>query len=309
MPQAVRRRPAVLARLRPRTIVAGYRLAVWLSARVPPRAAYPALDAAGDLLYQINIRACWAVVANLARTMAGWPVGARRRAGRHVFRHVLRNYYDTFRLPAMTEVEIDDFVRLEGTEHVTGALATGRGVIVVTAHVSSLVVGAQALAQRFGGATVVVEPLEPPELLDLLVAVRGSHGLRMVPIGPALAADLTAALRRNELVFLAVDRDLGAATLTVPFFGRPTPIPSGAAVLALRTGATVLSAFTARRRDGRLRGIVDPPLDVTPTGVIRADMLALTSAMAARLEYHIGRYPEQWTVLQRIWPDSGRETR
>jgi len=309
MPQAVQRRPAVLARLRPRTIVAGYRLAVWLAGRVPPRVGYPILDASGDFLCLTNVCACRAVVANLARTMAGRPARIRQRAGRHVFRHVLRNYYDTFRLPAMSEAEIAGFVRLEGTEHVAAALARGRGAIVVTAHVSSLVVGAQALAQRFGGATVVVEPLDPPELLDLLVAVRGSHALRMVPIGPSLAADLTAALRRSELVFLAVDRDLGAATLSVPFFGRPTPIPSGAAVLALRTGATVLSAFTARRRDGRLRGIVDPPINVTPTGVIRADMLALTSAMAARLEYHIGRYPEQWTVLQRIWPDSGRETR
>jgi len=27
----------------------------------------------------------------------------------------------------------------------------------------------------------------------------------------------------------------------------------------------------------------------------------LTSLVTARLEYHIGRYPEQWTVLQRVW--------
>jgi len=30
----------------------------------------------------------------------------------------------------------------------------------------------------------------------------------------------------------------------------------------------------------------------------------ITAAIAGRLEYHIGRYPEQWTVLQRVWGDA-----
>ena len=289
---------------RTRAVVAGYRLAVALAGRVPPRVAYPVLDAAGDLLHRVSPGARRAVMANLARTMASRPAYHRARAARLVFRHALRNYYDTFRMPAMSDSQLADFVPIEGAEHVEAALAHGRGAVVVTAHVSSLVVGAQALAQRFGGATVVVEPLDPPELLDLMVRVRGSHHLRMVPLGPKLAVELAASLRRNELVFLAVDRDFGAASLPTPFFGAPAPIPTGAALLALRTGAVVLSAFVSRRRDGRLQGVVHPPIAVTPTGNLRADVARITAAIAGRLEYHIGRYPEQWTVLQRVWVET-----
>lgn len=291
-------------RARDRLTVAAYRLAVRLAARVPPRVAYPVLDAAGDLLWRVNPAARQAVLANLARTMARRPPRHRARAARLVFRHALRNYYDTFRMPAMSDAELADFVPIVGAEHVEAALAHERGVVVVTAHVSSLVVGAQALAQRFGGATVVVEPLDPPELLDLLVRVRGSHHLAMVPLGPRLAVELAASLRRNELVFLAVDRDFGAASLPIPFFGAPAPIPTGAALLALRTGTLVLSAFVSRRLDGRLQGIVDPPIPITPTGNLRADVARITAAIAGRLEYHIGRYPEQWTVLQRVWGET-----
>ena len=291
-------------RSRDRLTVAAYRVAVALAARVPPRVAYPVLDAAGDVLYRASPGARRAVLANLARTMARQTPRRRARAARLVFRHVLRNYYDTFRTPAMSDAEIAAFVPIAGAEHVERALAHGRGVIVVTAHVSSLVVGAQALAQRFGGATVVVEPLDSPELLDLMVRVRGSHHLRMVPLGPRLAVELAAALRRNELVFLAVDRDFGAASLPVPFFGAPAPIPTGAALLAPRTGAMVLSAFVSRRADGRLQGVVDPPIAITPTGNLWADVARITAAVAGRLEYHIGRHPEQWTVLQRVWGDT-----
>ncbi|MDP8922218.1 MAG: lysophospholipid acyltransferase family protein [Chloroflexota bacterium] len=300
-------RPLRGADLRAQAIVGAYRLAVALAARVPPRVAYPVLDAAGDFVYRASPGARRAVMANLARVMASRPRRHRARAARLVFRHALRNYYDTFRLPAMSVAEIADFVPIVGAEYVEAGLAAGRGVIVVTAHVSSLVVGAQALAQRFGGASVVVEPLDPPELLDLMLAVRASHHLKMLPLGPRLAVDLAAALRRNELVFLAVDRDFGAASLRIPFFGAPAPIPTGPALLALRTGAVLLSAFVSRRPDSRLQGVVDPPIPIVLTGSLRADVTRITEAVAGRLEYHIGRYPEQWTVLQPVWGSVGTD--
>jgi phosphatidylinositol dimannoside acyltransferase len=297
------KRDAALARARAAGIVAAYRLAIALAGRVPPRVAYPILDAAGDLLRRASPGGRAAVADNLAHVLGGR--GPRHaRAVRLAFRHALRNYYDTFRLPAMTLDEIADFVPIDGDEHVRAALARGNGAICVTAHVSSLVVGAQALAQRFGGATVAVEPLDPPELLDVISAARGSHSLRMAPLGPTLAVELGAALRRDELVFLAVDRAFGAATVPVPFFGAPAHIPSGPALLALRTGAAIIPAFVSRRADGRLQGVVHPPIPLTPSGNLRADVARITADIARRLEYHIGKHPEQWTVLQRVWGDA-----
>ena len=34
-------------------------------------------------------------------------------------------------------------------------------------------------------------------------------------------------------------------------------------------------------------------------------MVKITSLVTSRLEYHIGRHPDQWTVLQRIWEQDG----
>ena len=295
------------AAIRRRLTVAAYRVAVPLAGAVPPRVAYPILDRLADLIRLGAPDARRAVGANLEQVLG-------RRGRRHawavrgVFRHVLRNYYDTFRLPAMRDAEILDTVVLHGRNHLQSALADGRGAILVTGHVSSVALAAQALALAERGGTVVVEPVEPSELLDLMLRARGSHGLTYRTLGAGLFGELTSTLRQNDLVFLVADRDVGGSGVVMPFFGRPTRLPTGPALLALRTGAPIVPTYVSRRRDGRLDGVVGRPLEVRRTGDRRADVLAISRLVAARLEYHIGSYPEQWTVLQRVWgcaPGSG----
>jgi lauroyl/myristoyl acyltransferase len=148
---------------------------------------------------------------------------------------------------------------------------------------------------------VVVEPVQPPELLELMLRVRGSHGLTYRTLGPTLFGGLTATLRRNELVFLVVDRDVGGTGLPLELFGRVTRLPTGPALLALRTGAPIVPTYVSRRRDGRLDGVVGAPLELPPVTDRRAALTEITRLVTTRLEYHIGRHPEQWTVLQRVW--------
>lgn len=277
-----------------------YRLAVPLAGAVPPSIAYPLLDRLADLIWLAAPGARAAVEANLEQVLGG---RGRRHAWavRGVFRHAVRNYYDTFRLPAMTDDEIRRFVVLRHVDRLRRVLEQGRGAILFSAHVSSVVVGAQALALAERGGTVVVEALDPPELMDLMLRVRGSHGLTFTPLGPSLFGELTATLRREELVFLVVDRDVGGTGLPIPLFGRPTPLPLGPALLARRTGAPLVPTYVSRRRDGRLDGVVGEPLDVSLTDDRRADLARITRLVTAQLEYHIARHPEQWTVLQPVW--------
>lgn len=294
------------------TLVA-YRLAIRLAGAVPPRLAYPALDRLADLVRLALPGPRRAVERNMAQVLdrgrsghAGVVANGRGRwhawAVRGVFRHTLRNYYDTFRLPAMTDQEVRHTVVLHGLEHLHAALALGHGAIIVSAHVSSMALATQALLLVLGtGGAVAVEAVEPPELLDLLVRVRGSHGLRYCPLGPALFSELTATLKRNELVCLLVDRDVGGTGVMLDFFGRPARIPTGPALLALRTGAPIIPAFVSRRPDGRFDGHIGAPVSLPSTGSRRADLTEISRLITGHLEYHIGRFPEQWTVLQDIW--------
>jgi lauroyl/myristoyl acyltransferase len=239
------------------------------------------------------------VRANLGRVLGHAPP---ERLVRAVFRYGALAYYDVLRLPGLSPTALRAAVEVRGWEHLEVARAPGRGVLLVTAHLGSVSLVGQMVALGGCPANVVVEAL-PPRLLALLQGPRASHGITPLPAGPGLLRAIVAALGRNEVVGLLSDRDVLGNGIAVTFFGTPTRLPGGAAGLGLRTGAAVLPAFTARRPDGRYLGWFEPPVPLVSTGNVRADVQTNTERITRIVEAAIRRYPEQWTVFQRVWPD------
>ena len=153
--------------------------------------------------------------------------------------------------------------------------------------------------------------MQPPELYEFIASQRQSHGVRLLPLtAPRRLRELLGALKRNEIVGLVADRDIGGSGQQVSFFGAPTTFSDGAAALAVRTGAPVLVGVAFRRPDGSFRATIEPPLVVAPGATRREDVSRMTQAIAERLQYHVAQHPEQWTVFQRRWPRSApRELR
>jgi len=277
-----------------------FRLGAWLAPLLPV-AVGSALAGLGGLgAYAAGRGARQAVRANLAHVLGGPPP---ERLVRAVFRHGALNYYDVLRLPRLSAAALRAAVDLHGWEHLEAARSGGRGVLLVTAHLGSVSLVGQMIALGGCPANVVVEALQPPALLALMQRLRTSHGVQPLPASPGLLRAIVAALGRNEVVGLLSDRDVLGNGITVRFFGAPTRLPGGAAGLALRTGAAVLPAFTARQPSGRHLGWFEPPLALVETGNVRADVQANTERITRIVEAAIRRYPEQWTVFQRVWPE------
>ena len=89
----------------------------------------------------------------------------------------------------------------------------------------------------------------------------------------------------------------------MPFFDAPTRFPDGARPARAADRGADLVAFAVAPPDRPLRG-ADRAVAAgrERSGDPKADVLALTQAMARRLEYHIASHPEQWTVFQKRWP-------
>jgi lauroyl/myristoyl acyltransferase len=258
-------------------------------------------DLAGLVAYALGGGARAAVRANLAHVLGGPPPESTVRA---VFRHAARNYYDLLSLPRLSPAELQALVEVRGWEHLEAARAAGRGVLLVTAHLGSVSFVGQMFTHGGCPSSVVVEPIRPPELLDLLLRLRGAHGSRVLPIGPSLLRTIVEALGHNELVALFSDRDVLGSGVEVEFFGTPTRLPGGAAGLGLRIGAAVLPGFTVRQPDGRHLMWLEPALALERSGDTRADVRLNTERIARSLEAAIRRYPEQWTVFQQVWADA-----
>jgi KDO2-lipid IV(A) lauroyltransferase len=151
--------------------------------------------------------------------------------------------------------------------------------------------------------TVVAEPIQPPELFEWFSGLRERLGMTVVAHGPGAGNAVLGALRRNEVVCLLCDRDLGRDGVSVEFFGERTTLPGGPATLALRTGAPLLpvAVYFTSRLDGH-RAVVRPPVAAARAGALRADVARVTQALAGELELLIAAHPEQWHLLQPNWP-------
>lgn len=227
---------------------------------------------------------------------------ALRRRVQQVYASYGRYYGESFRLPTVGADELDARLTYEGLEHVERALAKGIGPLLCLPHLGSWEWSAYWLTRVRGvPVTAVVERIEPPALFDWFVSFRESIGMQIVPLGPEAGRATVAAVKAGRVIALLCDRDIGRGGVEVEFFGERTTLPSGPAVLALRTGAPLLP--TAVYDDGpNHHAVVRPPLPAERRGAFRDDVARVTQALAVELEALIRRAPAQWHLMQPNWP-------
>ena len=227
-----------------------------------------------------------------------------RLATQEAFESYAHYYVESFKLPTLSKRVVDQGFTRDGYEHITAGLERGNGVILALPHLGGWEWAGRWMTDQGHRLTVVVEPLEPPELFEWFAELRESLGMTVVPVGPKAGTAVMKALRANEVVCLLCDRDIERTGVDVEFFGERTTLPAGPAMLGLRTGAAVLpvGCYYTRRYNGH-HAVVRPPLPLERSDAgLRADVARGTQALAAELEYLIRRAPEQWHLFQPNWP-------
>jgi phosphatidylinositol dimannoside acyltransferase len=230
---------------------------------------------------------------------------ALRRAVQRAFDSYARYWVESFRLPQLSPADLDAGMEYEGYEHLHEALAEGKGAILAIPHLGAWDWAGSWFATQGIPITVIVEPLEPRELFEWFADFRRSLGMRVVPLGPDAATASMQALKENGVLCLLCDRDIQGNGSEVTFFGERTTLPSGPAMLALRTGAPILPV-AVYYRDHMHRGVVRPRIPIERTGKLRDDVARVTQQVADELEALIRKAPEQWHLMQPNWP-SDRE--
>ncbi|MBI2305022.1 MAG: lysophospholipid acyltransferase family protein [Chloroflexi bacterium] len=261
--------------------------------------------------------ACATLVADI--TYWAWPRGrayARRSIGYildnghspadidSLARRSLRNYckylVDFIRFPVIDESEIQRRIVFDGWENFDRALASGKGAVFVGLHLGNWDLAAAAISLRRYPINVIAESFSPAALNQVVQQARAQKGMQVIPLERA-PRRLLAALRRNEIVALLIDRPSPGDGVVVRFCNARMQVPSGAAMLSLRTGAPVVTGGLVRLPDNRFLGFVDPSLSFTPSGDIKMDVQALTQEIMNSLERWVRRYPDQWYVFRPMW--------
>jgi KDO2-lipid IV(A) lauroyltransferase len=224
-----------------------------------------------------------------------------RIAALKVFETVFANYYDLLRFRTVDRERFAELMEVRGRENLDPALQCGKGVIILTAHLGNYSVVGQYPATIGIRAAIIAERVQPPGLFNYMTRLRSAPGIDVFPPGREAIPPILRLLRGNGVLLVAGDRDISGQGVTVDFFGEPATLPAGPALLAMRTGAALIPAYTVRTSTRHSIGIIEPPLQLVRSHDREMDLHQNVQLVAHALERMIRTDPTQWAVLQRVW--------
>jgi phosphatidylinositol dimannoside acyltransferase len=280
-----------------------YRAGAATAGAVPTAVGSAIAETAGRLATPLMGERRDLVAKNLVRATDGRLQGrALEKAVSDSFAAYGRYWLELLRLPEDARRSVEPRFDSVGWEHIAYPIVKGTGVILALPHLGGFDFAAAWLAGRGLPPTVVVEPVEPPEVFEWFAAQRRAIGMEVVPLGPDAGKAILRALHDNRVVCLLCDRDIAGDGIEVEFFGEKTTLPGGPATLAFRTGAPLVPVGCYYRPHGRHFATIGPAIPVERTARLRDDVARVTQELAHRLEGLIRMAPEQWHLMQPNWP-------
>jgi Kdo2-lipid IVA lauroyltransferase/acyltransferase len=191
---------------------------------------------------------------------------------------------------------IADPVRWDGQALLDDWLRAGRGLLLLTPHLGSFEVAAQAYAERHGALrpmTALYRPARKPWLRALEETARARPGLLTAPASLAGVRQLLRTLRAGGVVGMLPDQvPPEGMGVWAPFFGHPAYTMTLAARLAQLSGAALGVLWCERLPHGagwvvHAQALAEPP----PAG---ADEAGAAAAINRSMEAVIRQCPAQY---------------
>ncbi|HEX5757517.1 MAG TPA: LpxL/LpxP family Kdo(2)-lipid IV(A) lauroyl/palmitoleoyl acyltransferase [Arenimonas sp.] len=183
---------------------------------------------------------------------------------------------------------VESHYRVSGLEHVEALRASGRGVLLVSCHFTTLELCMRLMCRHLPVAGMYRPHRQP--VMEWAV----KRGRMRYAAGMFTREELRPAIRhlkQGGILWFAPDQETkGGHSVWAPFFGRPAWSLTSTHQLARLSGAAVLPMFHRRLPDGSYELEVGAPLEDFPGNDETAD----TARIMALFETLIRRAPEQY---------------
>lgn len=274
---------------------------VWLGigiVRSLPLLPYPLLlslgKGIGSLMYRLMARRRRIGEVNLKLCFPELDEPSRNRLLKHNFQSVATAGLETSLAWWATDKKLRSLAHYHGLEHLKNAIASGKSVILLTAHFTCLEIGGRLLLMEQQYASMYKRHRN-----ELLEAVIGRSRSKHCEIA-IQQDDIRGFLRllKNKVpVWYAPDQDLGMnRSVFAPFMGVTTATITAPGRFAKMADALVVPYFPTRREDGSGYDIqILPPLENFPTGDEVADATTINKV----IEDQARKAPEQYLWLHR----------
>ncbi len=260
---------------------------------LPHRLLYLLGCALGLFVYLLPTRFKRTARRNIELMLPELDAAARQRVLREHFAGLGCALFETAISWWSSNERIRRITGMQGLEHLEAAQATGRGVLLLSAHFNSIEIGCRALAARMP-LNIMYRPTKNLLLGEFVHSRRAVQTKRAIPRDDART--LIRALKDGDVVWYAPDqsfRKKGAEM--VKLFGIPAATNTATSRIAKMTNALVLPYFFERTPGGGYVGTIQAPLADFPTD----DPVADTERFNHIIEAEVRRVPAQYLWIHR----------
>ncbi len=277
------------------------RIGAFLTPILPAWFGYGICRVLAIIFYLVKIRTRRQVIENLEHVEPGCSWLRYQIHAIKVFVTVNANYYDLLRLRSVDRDDFETLFAVHGRPYLDQAIEAGKGAIIVSAHIGNFSVVGKYPSTIGIRTAIIAERVRPAGLFNYMVRLRSATGIDIFPPGREAIVPILKLLRSNGVLLVAGDRDVSRQGIDVEFFGETASLPAGPALLAMRTGAALIPAYTVRTSSRKSQVYILPPLELVRSRDRESDLRQNVQLIAHALEEIIRHDPTQWAVLQRVW--------
>ena len=185
--------------------------------------------------------------------------------------------------------ELDSLMKIEGIEHLRKHAAEGKGVILLSAHFTTLEIVGRVLKIHGPAYDGVYRKNRSEFITEFLLRGRELSARRGIEKNDIKS--MVRSLREGTPVWYAADQSYrGKQSALLPFFGVPAMTNTATTTLGKLGKAVAIPFFPRRLEDGSYLLTILPPLEGFPGDDAEVDTMRFT----AILEDKIRQFPEQY---------------
>lgn len=219
---------------------------------------------------------------------------------------------DAIKYSYMGDNELKERVRIEGREHIEAAMASSRGVMMITGHMNWEILGyiPRILGIEF---CIMGDIMKIPGIQAVIEDLRSRCGLTLLPPKGGMVSLLTEELKDGRTIGIIIDqRGKEHHKVFCDFFGMPAPTNPAPALIALKGDALILPVSAVRKGstytfsfekpiDSRLFGNDYREIEKKGDCWKSQAIVSLSNSMQTWLESVVRKSPQQWFWIHCRW--------
>ncbi|MFZ2633900.1 MAG: lysophospholipid acyltransferase family protein [Desulfosalsimonadaceae bacterium] len=221
-----------------------------------------------------------------------------------LFENFFRSGFECIAYSNLPADEKKNYVRIVGKEKLDNALASGRGVVALSAHFGNFLIMMARLSLEEYCVDLLVKKMKDERVEALLQKLRDKLEYHTIYVNGKIQAAKSSmsSLKKNHVLVMLGDQRQKRAGVDVTFLGLPAKAATGPVSFALSCGAPIVPMFMVRNSDNVTHTLfIEDPIEMSISGEKERDLKTNVQKYTNAIEAYVQKYPDQWIWNHKRW--------